>query len=478
VERLLRKPGDNPGHPYILKLAYTGTAAANIKGKILHSALAFNFGNAYMSLNDKARDEKRICLQNLTFLVIDEYSFIDADLLYKLDLRLKEVKQRTYLDFGGVAVIFFGDILQLKPVRARYICEEPINENYLLGHMISPLWLKFDVILLTTNHRQGEDHIFADLLNRAREGILTDDDVKLLETRVRPKNHPDIPRNTLTVTCINKKVNAINEEMQMLLDTQEFSFDAMITSGTQKNINPRLDSSGAIKNTPLQKNLKLKVGSKVMLTYNVDTLDCLTNGSFGEVLGFQFGNGNVVLKIIVHFLDADCGEQRRKKNPTLLQQYPGTNATAIERMEFPYSFSKKADSTSKNAKVVQFPLRLAFGATAHKVQGQTVFRPNSMSVDLVSVREAAQGYVMISRVETFPQLFILDEFPADKIYPSSIAMAEHDRLKQMSSKKETDFKRFIVSCNIRSLPAHFLDIMSSSFIDGMGLKQYVFKKLG
>ena len=57
--------------------------------------------------------------QNLLFVIIDEYSFIDADTLYKLDLRLKEVKQRPDLEFGGVAVFFFGDILQLKPVRVR-----------------------------------------------------------------------------------------------------------------------------------------------------------------------------------------------------------------------------------------------------------------------------------------------------------------------------------------------------------------------
>ena len=93
VEKILRKSGDDPSHPYILKLAYTGTAAANIKGQTLHSAFAFNFGHSYISLNDKARDEKRNLLQNLTFVVIDEYSFIDADMLYKLDLRLKEVKQ-------------------------------------------------------------------------------------------------------------------------------------------------------------------------------------------------------------------------------------------------------------------------------------------------------------------------------------------------------------------------------------------------
>ena len=73
---------------------------------------------------------------------------------------------------------------------------------------------------------------------------------------------------------------------------------------------------------------------------------------------------------------------------------------------------------------------------------------------------------MISRVESFPQLFILDEFPAEKIYPSTIAMAEHERLKQKSLEKEIDFKLFIISCNVKSLPAHFLDIISSPYIVG------------
>ena len=67
-----------------------------------------------------------------------------------------------------------------------------------------------------------------------------------------------------------------------------------------------------------------------------------------------------------------------------------TSSLCIQ-MEFPYSFSRKANSVAKNAKVVQFPLRLAFGATAHKVQGQSVLKPNLLSVDLVSVREGAQG---------------------------------------------------------------------------------------
>ena len=45
-------------------------------------------------------------------------------------------------------------------------------------------------------------------------------------------------------------------------------------------------------------------------------------------------------------------------------------------------------------------------------------------------------------------------------------MRVHERLKQMSLKKEIDFQQFVVSCNVKSLPAHFLDITSSSFIVG------------
>ena len=86
IEKLIRNSGDDPNHPYCIKAAYTGTAAANIKGQTLHSSFALNFGNKFLSLGDKVRDEKRSVLQNLKFVIIDEYSFIPADMLYQLDL--------------------------------------------------------------------------------------------------------------------------------------------------------------------------------------------------------------------------------------------------------------------------------------------------------------------------------------------------------------------------------------------------------
>ena len=56
IEKLIRNSGDDPNHPYCIKAAYTGTAAANIKGQTLHSSFALNFGNKFLSLGDKVRD--------------------------------------------------------------------------------------------------------------------------------------------------------------------------------------------------------------------------------------------------------------------------------------------------------------------------------------------------------------------------------------------------------------------------------------
>ena len=234
------------------------------------------------------------------FVIIDEYSMIHADMLYKLDLRLKEIKQKTSLPFGGVALFLFGDVLQLRPVRARYVFDEPKNESFYLSYLANPLWEKFEVILLNKNHRQGEDMEYANILNRLREGNVDDKDLEVLQTRVRPINHPDIPKEALIVTCTNDEVNRINGEMLSELPGDEHVIEVLNRSSNNKVTKPRIDNTGAVRNTPLQKTLKLKIGAKVMLTHNSDTCDCLTNGTFGVVIGLDFGKDGRISRIIVN----------------------------------------------------------------------------------------------------------------------------------------------------------------------------------
>lgn len=101
---ILLKAGDNLECPYIIKCAFTGTAASNIQGQTLHSAFGFSFDNTHYSLSDKMRDSRRAQLKNLKIVIIDEISMIKADMLYMLNLRLQEITERINIPFGGVAI--------------------------------------------------------------------------------------------------------------------------------------------------------------------------------------------------------------------------------------------------------------------------------------------------------------------------------------------------------------------------------------
>ena len=132
-------------------------------------------------------------------------------------------------------------------------------------------------------------------------------------------------------------------------------------------------------------------------------------------------------------------------------------------IEFHYSLSKKGNNS--NAIAIQFPLKLAFAATAHKVQGLTVKKPNYLVVDLQSVREAAQAYVILSRVQALSQLFILVSVYAEKIYACAKAMAELESLQKKALNFRPNPNNVLISCNIRSIKKHFHDFTTASATD-------------
>ena len=291
---------------------------------------------------------------------------------------------------------------------------------------------------------------------------MTENDVKVLVTRVRPTNHPDTPSHALVVTCRNAEVNQINEERLKLIDEKEYEIQSINRSSTKKEFKPRVEAGGNIAGTPLQRILKLKVGAKVMLTYNINTFDCLTNGALGVVLGFGFNKDGSIKEVLVSFHDVDCGREKRKNLVALQQRFPGENVTPIELMEFQYTLSKKGKSGSASATSLQFPIKLAFAATAHKVQGQTIKKPNSLVIDLRHVREAAQAYVILSRVQALSQLFILESLCEKKIIASLKAIDELERMNGISEEQKQVSKTAIISCNIRSIKKNFENFNTSS----------------
>ena len=82
-------------------------------------------------------------------------------------------------------------------------------------------------------------------------------------------------------TCLgkNKPVDEMNEKRLMKIKGEEFKIKAQTFNNTMKNFKPPVSKTGTINNTPFQAKLRLKIGAKIMLTYNVNTADGLVNGS-------------------------------------------------------------------------------------------------------------------------------------------------------------------------------------------------------
>ena len=282
---ILQQPGDDPDCPYIIVAAPTGTAAAHVRGQTMHTAFGFSFGNEFYSLSDKVRDKKRNLLKNLRILLIDEVSMVKSDQQFQLDKRLREVTQKVSKLFGGIKIFLFGDIMQLKPCMGRYIFEEPINSDFKMEFHLGTHWPSYEVITLEENHRQGEDREYADMLNRFRIGQQNEHDMQKLQSRVRPLNHADL-NGAVFISCKNKEVEKLNMKRLNEIKGEMVAFEAINIHPTIKNVKPKIGNKGNVMDTPFLQTLKLKKGARIQLTYNINTLDCLTNGTRGEVTDF------------------------------------------------------------------------------------------------------------------------------------------------------------------------------------------------
>merc|ERR1711954_191896 len=157
------------------------------------------------------------------------------------------------------------------------------------------------------------------------------------------------------------------------------------------------------------------------------------------------------------------GHKNRTNNPNLLSNFP--NCVVIERVNHQYSLRKKSGEVGATANVIQFPLKLAFAITSHKIQGQTILSPAKVVLDLNSIFEDAQAHVMLSRVQQLDQVYILDSLDESKIRTSPIGLRELLRLKENSiNENPTPWLKAnqdsikVVSLNCAGLKPHFIDI--------------------
>ncbi len=187
--------------------APTGIAAINAGGVTLHSLFQLPFGafipekklpnilNESYKINTphtllkqlQLNKSKRKLIQEIELLVIDEVSMLRADLLDAIDTVLKSVRKKNHLTFGGVQILFIGDLLQLPPV----VKEEEWNilKNYYTSAFFfdakalqenKPIYIELDKV-----YRQS-DNTFINVLNNLRNNEISEKDIDLLNLYYKP----------------------------------------------------------------------------------------------------------------------------------------------------------------------------------------------------------------------------------------------------------------------------------------------------
>ena len=248
------------------------------------------------------------------------------------------------------------------------------------------------------------------------------------------------------------------------LQGEEIESKARHYHATQKKFKPFIEhKEGAIGTTAFIDELKLKIGAKIIIIHNIDTSDGLTNGQLGELIGMIKTKDGEIDKLIVKLKKKDAGTQNRRQFPGLASRYP--ESVIIERATVNYPIRKRGGAVGSTATLVQFPLKLAHAITAHKIQGQTIPKPLKIALDIDSIFEEAQGYVMLSRVQALEQVYIINKCDPKKLYPSQKALRELERMNKISINnnpdpwsKATDNTLKIASLNCAGLRAHFNDI--------------------
>ncbi|XP_078330659.1 uncharacterized protein LOC111107339 [Crassostrea virginica] len=358
--RILSKILSVPDGVSVVLGAFTGTAAFNIGGNTLHHLFSLPkfMPLPYEPLREQSLSEMRVQLGDLQVLIIDEISMVYKRLLYYVHERLVQIK-KCKKPFGGITVIAVGDFYQLPPVKQRKD-ERLYKEN---AQYSVDYWMDlFKVVELTDIMRQREDVAFATSLNSLRNR-LGDQPMKRETTVMLNDCIGEGPEDALHVYATNEEVNEYNLTMlkktcDVLVEIDAQDFKKNSSSGNLKLMSKPMKKS---RTDGLCSSLLLGLNARVMLTRNCNVDDGLVNGVMGHVSRFVYGQGSAaktVLAVEVIFDNMNVGKKTGKKTRC-------GNSVLIERVQ--------EDILDKKSTVRhQFPLRLSWACTSHKVQGMTV----------------------------------------------------------------------------------------------------------
>lgn len=393
-------------------VAPTGVAAINAGGVTMHSFFQLPFGPFLPVAGGERKDgmvtdkqslfrnirfgaAKRELFEELELLIIDEVSMVRCDMLDAVDTILRHFRREPLLPFGGVQVVYIGDLFQLPPVIP------PHEWEVLQPYYESPFFFKSKVveespplyIELKKIYRQNEQ-AFIDILNRIRNNVVERNDLTVLNNRFDPSFQPREGESFITLTTHNRKADIINEAALEKLTAPLHAFPAEI-SGEFSD-----------KSFPTERELRLRVGAQVMFVKNDSGNERrYFNGKLGRVKSISgdgivvsFGNGEEDLTL----------EKETWKN--LRYQYNGEE----DRFE-----------EEEIGKFVQYPVRLAWAITIHKSQGLSF---EKAVIDAGSSFAAGQVYVALSRCTSLEGLVLHSRIGSQAIStdPRVIAFAREE----------------------------------------------------
>ena len=259
----------------VIVAAPTGIAAINAGGVTLHSLLLLPFGTFIpenIALTDsginvntpqtlfrerKMNSTKRKMLREMELLIIDEVSMLRADLLDCIDIVLRNARWRKNEPFGGVQILFIGDLLQLPPVvkdEEKALLQPFYDSHYFFDARVLKQ-IPLVKIELKDVYRQSEQ-TFIDLLNRMRYNNISSDDLQLLNKYYKPKLTESELEGFIHLTTHNYKADQINQKRLDALDTSLEIYEAGVSGDFAENMYP-----------PVYK-LALKEGALIMYNKN------------------------------------------------------------------------------------------------------------------------------------------------------------------------------------------------------------------
>lgn len=363
-------------HKRHVMLASTGIAALNVGGQTIHSFFKLPTRPLPPDDPDLSTERNRIyevfrytkehktLIRALDLIIIDEISMVRSDVIDAIDKLLRVYRGKLYEPFGGVQMLFVGDLLQLEPVvkgDERSVLDRFYRSHYFYGAKVFEE-LPLVSIELEKVYRQTEG-AFVETLDRIRAGKANYADIQLLNTRVNPTFEPDSSELIITLGTKRTQVAAINDEQLGRIKYPAETFACTLEGDFPEH------------NLPTERNLVLKQGAQVMFLAN-DRERRWANGTIGTVEHIDTEQGHI-------YVGMEDGQTHS------VQPY------VWENVRYSYDEEEGKVVSTVLGRFIQYPLQLAWAITIHKSQGLTFDR---VVVDFTDrVFAGGQAYVALSR---------------------------------------------------------------------------------